>query len=255
MAPKDIQSTQRPAPIPSPNRIRDTYVVEKHSKPRRDIFNMSRSQAQPCSFADIAISYRVYILDDLLAEPQEIVHDWYRNVLYISQRHRQGNSFAPIEMSHEISIFDLSVGDIVSSIDIGPYTGPHCLELDSSCTYLHAYVDGGSVWISPESRTVTNYEPTDKNSRAQRSSEDFIAEVDLRSGKMRHRVNVPEQSDRNATDGRHVAFSAPAIRFASRSSSNGLPVVEVSNDAVIDMLKAKFSIRTIYVTTRNLMLV
>ncbi|KAI1485558.1 hypothetical protein F5X96DRAFT_659495 [Biscogniauxia mediterranea] len=256
MASKDNHSKQRSLRPPRLDCAQDIHFAEQGPKYRRgpEIFKMSGSQAQPCSFADIAVSYRVYILDDLLAEPQEIVHDWYRNVLYISQRHRQGNSFAPIEMSHEISIFDLSVGDIVSSIDIGPYTGPHCVELDSSCAYLQACVDGGNVWISLESMTVTNYEPVGKGGRAQRSSEDFIAEVDLRSGKMRHRVNVPE-SDRNATDGRYVAFSAPAIRFASRSSSNGLPVVDVANDPVIDVLKSKFSIRTIYVTSRNIMLV
>ncbi|KAI1136367.1 hypothetical protein F5Y05DRAFT_391101 [Hypoxylon sp. FL0543] len=71
---------------------------------------------------------------------------------------------------------------------------------------------------------------------------------------MRQRVNVPE-GDRHSSDGRHVAFSAPAIRFASRSSSSGMPVVDAANDPVIDALRAKFSIRTIYVTSRNVMLV
>ncbi|KAI2602658.1 hypothetical protein GGR54DRAFT_623277 [Hypoxylon sp. NC1633] len=212
------------------------------------------SGSQPCTFADIAVSYRVYILDDLLAEPQEIVHDWSRNLLYISQRHRQGNNYAPIELSHEVSIFDISVADIVSSVDITPYTGPHCMELDAACTYLHVHVNGGTIWIDPASGMVTNFEPAQKRRRAQRSSEDFIAEIDLRSGKMRQRVNVPE-GDRHSSDGRHVTFSAPAIRFASRSSSSGLPVVDVVNDPVIEAIKAKFSVRAIYVTSRNIMLV
>ncbi|KAI1340699.1 hypothetical protein F5Y15DRAFT_379666 [Xylariaceae sp. FL0016] len=215
---------------------------------------MSRSQPQVASFAEIAVAYRIYVLDDLLAEPQEIVHDWYRGLLYISQRHRQGNSFAPIELAHEVSILDLSVGDFVSSIDIQPYAGPHCLELVESCSYLRASVDGGSIWVDPHSRTVTSFEPAEKRRRAQRTSEDFVAEIDLRSGKMRQRVNVPEDNDRNSTDGRHVAFSAPTIRFASRSSSSGMPVVD-ANDPVLEAIKTRFGARTLYVTSRTAMLV
>ncbi|KAI1080317.1 hypothetical protein F5B20DRAFT_540214 [Whalleya microplaca] len=258
MAFEDVQLKREPSP-PSTNRVQDPFAIKKTTSTDSEEAsntenNMSQSQTQPCTFADVAVSYRVYILDDLLAEPQEIVHDWYRNLLYISQRHRQGNSFAPIELSHEISVFDISVGDIVSSVDLTPYTGPHCMELEQSCAYLHAHVDGGNIWVDPESRTVTNFQSAEKRRRAHRTSEDFIAEVDLRSGKMRQRVNVPE-GDRHASDGRHVTFSAPAIRFASRSSSSGLPVVDVANDPVIEAIKAKFAVRTIYVTSRNIMLV
>ncbi|KAI2635600.1 hypothetical protein GGS26DRAFT_549935 [Hypomontagnella submonticulosa] len=243
----------RPSIERSRNLLSTKPNVLKSSKDSGDT-ESSMSQSQPCTFADVAVSYRIYILDDLLAEPQEIVHDWSRNLLYISQRHRQGNNFAPIELSNEVSVFDISIGDIVSSIDVSPYAGPHCMELDGSCSYLHVHVDGGTIWIDPTSRTVTNFEQAQKRRRHERTSEDFIAEIDLRSGKMRQRVNVPE-GDRHSSDGRHVAFSAPAIRFASRSSSSGLPVVDVANDPVIEAIKAKFPVRTIYVTSRNIMLV
>ncbi|KAI0121977.1 hypothetical protein F4814DRAFT_195134 [Daldinia grandis] len=242
-------STDRPRLLFGANNNNPKVISESKSNS-----NMSQSEGQPCMFADIAVSYRVYILDDLLAEPQEVVHDWSRNLLYISQRHRQGHSFAPIEMSNEILIFDISTGDIISSIDISPYAGPHCMELDASCSYIHAYVNGGTIWIDPESRIVTNFETTQSRRRGERTSEDFIAEVDLRSGKMRQRINVPE-GDRNSSDGRHITFSTPAIRFASRSSSSRLPVIDVSNDHVVDAIKTKFPVKAIYVTSRNIMLV
>ncbi|KAI0003524.1 hypothetical protein F4779DRAFT_634548 [Xylariaceae sp. FL0662B] len=256
---EDVQAKREPSPSPPTSHVQDLPAFKgRTSKGCEENSNvkdkMSQPQSQPCTFADVAVSYRVYILDDLLAEPQEIVHDWYRNLLYISQRHRQGNSFAPIELSHEISVFDISVGNVVASVDLAPYAGPHCLELGDSCAYLHAYVNGGNVWIDPDSRTLTNFQPAEKRRRAHRTSEDFIAEIDLRSGKMRQRVNVPE-GDRHASDGRHVTFSAPGIRFASRSSSNGFPVLDVTNDPVVEAIKAKFAVRNIYVTSRNVMLV
>lgn len=258
MESKNTKTSQELQNRPSTDRSRNIFTARSNSQAQPESSNtesnMSGSESQPCTFADVAVSYRVYILDDLLAEPQEIVHDWSRGLLYISQRHRQGNNFAPIELSHEISVFDISVGDVTSTIDISPYAGPHCMELDGACSYIHVHVDGGTIWIDPESRLVTNFEPAQKRRREARTSEDFIAEIDLRSGKMRQRVNVPE-GDRHSSDGRHVTFSAPAIRFASRSSSSGLPVVDVASDPVIDAIRAKFPVRTIYVTSRNIMLV
>ncbi|KAI1469406.1 uncharacterized protein F4812DRAFT_422923 [Daldinia caldariorum] len=215
---------------------------------------MSRSEVQPCTFPDIAVSYRVYILDDILAEPQEIVHDWTRNLLYISQRHRQGNNFAPIEFFSEIHIFDISTGDITASIDISPYAGPHCIELDTSCSYLYVYVTGGAIWVDLKSRTVTNFELAQGRRSGERTIEKFIAEVDLRSGKMRQRINVPEENI-NSSDGRHISFPTTAIRFASRSSSSRLPVMDVANDHVVDAIKAKFPVKAIYITSKNIMLV
>jgi hypothetical protein len=227
----------------------------KHIFEAKKSDTMSRSQESSlCGFKDLAFSYRVYILDDLLAEPQEICHDWMRGLLYISQRYLQGNSFAPIESSHEISIFDISVGDVVGTIDLSPYAAPHGMELDQECSYLYANVSDGAVWIDTETGTMTSYAPMSSQAAPVRSSSnDFIAEVDLRNGRFRQRVDVPESE--TPTDGRFVAFSAPAIRFASRATRNGLPVVNVDDDVIIQAIKAKFNVQTLYVTSRNIMLV
>jgi hypothetical protein len=232
------------------NKVKDLFSIKKHS----DEMSGSRSSQQPCSFADVALYYRVYILDDLLAEPQEVCHDLYRNVLYISQRYRQGNSFQPIETSHEISVFDISRADYIGQIELSPYGAPHGMELDENYSYLYANVTGGAVWIDPDNRVMQTYAPAPApTARAQQTSDDFIAEVDLRDGRMRQRVNVPESE--TPTDGRFVAFSAPAIRFASRISSSGMPVINVADDPVIEAIRTKFNVRKLYVTSRNITLV
>lgn len=234
--------------VPQSNRGSDN----KPNSATSIFYDMSNTRGQPSSFADVAVNYRIYILDDLLAEPQEICHDWLRNVLYISQRYRQGNTFAPIDTSQEIQIFDISIADVIEIVNIGPYEAPHGMELDENCSYLYANVTGGAVWVDPDTRAMTSFAPNTQAAAARHSSNDFIAEVDLRSGYMRQRINVPESQ--TATDGRFVAFSAPAIRFARRSSSSGMPVINI-DDPVIEAIKAKFSVRTIYVTSRNIILV
>jgi hypothetical protein len=242
---RDVRPSTRYEKRPK-NKLKDIFDIKKK-------INMSSSQSQLCSFADVAVSYRVYILDDLLAEPQEICHDWSRNLLYISQRYRQGHSFAPIEASPDISVFDYTLGDMVGTLDLTPYSGPHGLELDDNCSFLYANVAQGAVWIDTETRIMMNFAQNEHTAPMQKSSNDFIAEVDLRTGRMRQKVNVPESE--TPTDGRFVAFSAPAIRFASRSTRNGLPVINVDNDPVVEFIKHKFNVNTLYVTSRNIMLV
>ena len=246
------------------------------------------SNSQPlCSFGDVAVTYRVYILDDLLAEPQEVCHDWDRNLLYVAQRYRQGHAYAPIEASGEISVVDLCAHG---------YSAPHALELDHDAVYLSARVAEGMVWVDAESRCVTNFadwsqisasfnpsapashgpgssssssrrhrghhgssSSSSRHSHSSTSSSNgndrsFIAEMDLRSGKIRQHVMVPDSELQDAESGL-VTFSSPAIRFASRQSSDEMPVVAVEGDPIVAAIRHKFGVRTIYFTSRNVMLI
>ncbi|KAH9904533.1 hypothetical protein F4778DRAFT_790076 [Xylariomycetidae sp. FL2044] len=251
VAGSDKQRSETSSTASPSDRALERYCV----KPLPTLGAMSLSQGGLSSFADIAVNYRVYVLVDDLAEPQEIAHDWLRGQLYICQRYRQGNSFAPIETSQEMSVLDIGSRVVTSIINLQPYAGPHCLAMDGSCAYLDVHVDGGKVSVEPETRMVASFEPAERRRRARSSGSDFIAEVDLRTGKIRQRVNIPE-GEKSATDGRHVAFSASAIRYAARLSSSGQPVVNVANDPAIEAIKAHyFGLQKIYVTSRNVMLV
>ncbi|KAK8091511.1 hypothetical protein PG997_001872 [Apiospora hydei] len=268
--------------------ILSTPPLPRNRNCPKNHFKMSNAQTL-CTFGDIAVTYRVFILDDLLAEPQEVCHDWGRNLLYVSQRYRQGNAYAPIEASHEISVVDLATAEVCGIIDLGPsYSAPHGLELDHDAVYLSARVAEGMVWIDAESRCVTNFADksqiaattgssssagsgsSSSSSRRSRhshsssnrhggsssssSNNNFIAEVDLRSGKIRQRVMVPD-SEQQDPDSGFVTFSSPAIRFAARQSSDGMPVVATEGDPVIAAIRHKFGVKTIYITSRNVMLI
>ncbi|KAK7909022.1 hypothetical protein PG985_014900 [Apiospora marii] len=282
---EDSKTKNTPSPAsPTTNKSK---TCNTHSK-------MSNPQTL-CTFGDIAVTYRVYILDDLLAEPQEVCHDWARNLLYVGQRYRQGHAYAPIEAAHEISVVDLATAEVCGIVDLGPsYSAPHALELDHDAVYLSARVDEGMVWVDAESRCVTNFadrsqiasttassssgsgssssrhsrhghhssssrhshgsSSSGSSSSSSSSNNNFIAEVDLRSGKIRQRVMVPDSEQQDPKLG-FVTFSSPAIRFASRQSSDGMPVVAVEEDPVVAAIRHRFGVKTIYITSRNVMLV
>ncbi|KAK8872419.1 YncE family protein [Apiospora arundinis] len=200
------------------------------------------SNSQPlCSFGDVAVTYRVYILDDLLAEPQEVCHGWGRNLLYVAQRYRQGHAYAPIEASDEISVVDLATAETVGVVDLCAhgYSAPHALELDHDAVYLLARVAEGMVWVDAESRCVTNF--------ADRS------QISASFNPSQH-VMVPDSEQQDAESGL-VTFSSPAIRFASRQSSDEMPVVAVEGDPIVAAIRHKFGVKTIYFTSRNVMLI
>ncbi|KAK6858582.1 hypothetical protein PG995_005146 [Apiospora arundinis] len=70
----------------------------------------------------------------------------------------------------------------------------------------------------------------------------FIAEMDLRSGKIRQHVMVPDSEQQDAESGL-VTFSSPAIRFASRQSSDEMPVVAVEGDPIVAAIRLKSASR------------
>ncbi|KAK7974553.1 hypothetical protein PG989_000001 [Apiospora arundinis] len=222
------------------------------------------SNSQPlCSFGDVAVTYRVYILDDLLAEPQEVCHDWGRNLLYVAQQYRQGHAYAPIEASGEISVVDLATAETVGVVDLCAhgYSAPHALELAdrsqiSASFNPSAPASHGPGSSSSSSRRHSGHHGSSRSSSRHSHSStsssngndrNFIAEMDLRSGKIRQHVMDAEPG--------LVTFSSPAIRFASRQSSDEMPVVAVKGDPIVAAIRHKFGVKTIYFTSRNVMLI
>jgi hypothetical protein len=120
-------------------------------------------------FAELASQYRIFYLEDLLAEPQELVHDSYRDLLYISQRCLQGHASSPVTYAAHISILDISSNlasqGTFSTIDITPYGGPHGMEMDETCAYLYLDVetDGkgakGTVCVDLAAQAVVGFAP------------------------------------------------------------------------------------------------
>lgn len=134
--------------------------------------NMSSSGAssqeqQPSTFAELASIYRIFYLEDIMAEPQELVHDSNREVFYISQRCLEGHASSPVEYATHISVLDASTGSAsFSYMDINPYGGPHGMELDEAGVYLYIDVENdgqgnkGTICVDTGSQTVVGFTPS-----------------------------------------------------------------------------------------------
>lgn len=126
----------------------------------------SSSEQQAPSFAELASQFRIFYLEDVLAEPQELVYDPCREVLYISQRCLQGHASSPIEYATHISVLDTSSGEAAFSyISIGPYGGPHGMEIDSTGAYLYIDIENdgqdnkGTICMDLSSQIIVDFTP------------------------------------------------------------------------------------------------
>ena len=225
--------------------------------------------SEGCSFAQLAAHYRIFMLEDLLAEPQELAYDPYRQVIYVSQRCLQGHAASPVEYAAYVSVFDAcptsaTQGTFVSTIDITPYGGPHGIEMDGSGAYLYIDVSTdsqggkGTISIDLSTQTVVGYvAATGVQKPHVDESGEFVAEVCLRKGRIIRKLTVPESERNNNLDigsGRHINFSTPGIRFGGRSTDKGLRVLDTS-DPVAAILRRVLATGSIYVLSKNVLLV
>ncbi|KAH8890489.1 hypothetical protein GQ53DRAFT_824627 [Thozetella sp. PMI_491] len=228
----------------------------------------SSSTPQSSSFSQIAAHYRLFMLEDLLAEPQEMAYDPYREVIYVSQRCLQGHAASPVEYSTHLSVFDASPnsatqGSFIASIDIRPYCGPHGLEMDEGGAYLYVDVENdsqgakGTITVDLGTQTVVGFTAASGQGPSTGDGSDFIAEVCLRKGKVLRKIMVPNSERRNNTNvgtGRHVNFSTPGIRFGGKSNDKGLHVLDPS-DPVVSILRHVLGSGSIYVLSKDVLLI
>ncbi|KAJ9133394.1 hypothetical protein NKR23_g10771 [Pleurostoma richardsiae] len=246
----------------------------------------SSSSQQPSSLSSISSLYRLFTLDDALAEPQELVLDPASSLIYAAQRCRQGHSQAPVEWSSDVAVVDAdatspSAGSVVAVIDISPCAGPHAMQLDQAAGLLHVEVetDGqgarGTLSVDLATRSVVQFVPggsggshgvsSSASSRRNGGREaaeaqvagglaDFVAEVDLVSGRVLRRVQVPSSERRRAGSERHIAFSAPAIQFARYIGDQGPQVLDVERDLVVYVLREVLGVQMLYVCSRSVLL-
>ncbi len=239
-------------------------------------FCSSATDHQPSTFAQIAAQYRIFMLEDLLAEPQEMAYDQFREVIYVSRRCLQGHAASPVEYSTYLSVFDASPnsgtrGTFISTIDICPYCGPHGIELDENAAFLYVDVENslqgvkGTISIDLSTRSVVEFSTSDHEKQSSPGDTgdtgdtgEFVAEVDLCEGIILHMLAVPESERDNMSNRfgsrRHINFTTPAIRFGGRLSNRGFHVLDAT-DPVVDILRRFIATESIYILSKNVLLI
>ncbi|KAF2214099.1 hypothetical protein CERZMDRAFT_96128 [Cercospora zeae-maydis SCOH1-5] len=95
------------------------------------------------SFYDIDSGEKTGHISNLIAEPHELCYDDRTNLLYVTHAYAHGWYVSHGEDGTTISIIDCTQRQVIDTIDITPYGGPHYALLDKSRNILYSSVEAG----------------------------------------------------------------------------------------------------------------
>ncbi|KAK7937259.1 uncharacterized protein PG986_014127 [Apiospora aurea] len=147
----------------------------------------STRRRENLSFEDIAGEYRIFIQFGNLTGPVEVVHHKEENVLYVPGM--RGNT----PSSQKIGVISSLEGPVGprDGINIRPHSNPYGFRLFNETCDLMAYVPEGMIWISTGNLEVKSFEPDPDPYYKALLYGNFVEEVDLETGHIVARVNVP----------------------------------------------------------------
>lgn len=119
---------------------------------------------QKLDFFDPRSLEKLATVEDLIAQPHEIVWDPRRRLAYMTHTYRAGGYGEDQPKGHELSVIDPDSRAVVDTIDIAPFVAPHDVEFDPGADRIYVSVEAGDgrngiVIVDPGSRTVVGAIP------------------------------------------------------------------------------------------------
>ncbi|KAK8091521.1 hypothetical protein PG997_001882 [Apiospora hydei] len=205
------------------------------------------------SFEDIAGEYRIFIQFGNLTSPVEVVYHKEENVVYVPGTRGDNSSSQKIGV---VSTLEGPVGPM-DGINIQPHSNPYGFRFFNEACDLMAYVPGGMIWISTVDLAVMSFEPDPDPYYKAPPYGNFVEEVDLETGHIVARVNVPY----GATP---IDERSGLLQF-SMSQNAGRPnvvtpgprplIANAGADPVASRIRNTFHTNKIYIMPKEVMLV
>ncbi|WP_370948024.1 YncE family protein [Amycolatopsis sp. cg5] len=210
---------------------------------------------------------------DIAPEPHEACFDAERGLVYVSHTYKSGWYFQNSGRAGLISVIDADTRKVVDVIDVAPDHGPHDLQWDPATDNLYVAVESGEgrtgaiLMIDPETRKVLDRIPVDADGPhwfaitpdsaklyTANKEAPFVSVVDLASGKMTGRVDVPSTEGIAALADR-VVVAGPVFSGAERTEANGLYVIDTAKDIVTEFVASEQAVTAVHATTSGRLLV
>ena len=152
MAGGNTAVVRRPAAAPGTKAVKSNWS----QRPR---IIVGSQFAQVLDFFDVETFERVGRIENVLAQPHEMVFDPARRLVYLTHTYRAGAYGEAQPKGHEVSVIDVDAQQIVDMIDIAPFIAPHDIDFDRRRDLIYTGVEAkdgrnGVVIIDAKTRTV-----------------------------------------------------------------------------------------------------
>jgi DNA-binding beta-propeller fold protein YncE len=233
------------------------------------------SQSGPTvTFVDV-LEHRTLGVLEVPAEPHELCFDPDNRLLYVSTAYRSGAYHANTGRARELTVIDPDTRRIVEVLDVDPEHGPHGLALDSSRGLLYVSVEGsttasgGVVVLDTATRKQVGridtgapgphwfvVTPDGRWGYASNKEAPFVSVVDLGSGQLVDRIEVPgSEGIAVAPDGATVAVAAPYGDLTRPPAAPpGVRLIDTARREVVRTLPTERLVYPVHITATGLLL-
>ncbi|MFF0751748.1 YncE family protein [Streptomyces sp. NPDC004267] len=235
------------------------------------------SQSGPAvSFFDAA-SDRLLGTTQVLAEPHELCFDPEQRLLWCTTTYHSGYYHANGGRRTELTVIDPDTRRVVDVVDLAPEHGPHGLALDPARRRLYVSVEstqdrpGGVVVIDtatrrPLGRIDTDapgphwfaIDPAGRTGFATNKEAPFVSVVDLESGTLTGKAEVPgSEGLAVSADGTHAFVAAPYASFSFTTEerpATGIRVIDARTASVVDTLPTDHVVLPVHLTSTGRLL-
>ena len=231
------------------------------------------------SFFDLSSGKRTGQLSNLTSEPHELLLDRRTNLLYLTHTYEHGMYGNHGKYSHELSVIDCANGrQVVDTIDISPYKGPHGINLDQLHDILYVSVEGGIPGSSPgggivgidlKTRKVVKaigsghyshwFVMTSDGKKAYTCNKEakFISIIHLENEKLAGKIDIDNGCEQPgiSKDGRWAYFPTPALSMSGHSPTEPyIQVIETSTDKIVKYIPMDLRAMVVYVDAKDRLL-
>ncbi|MEV7192096.1 YncE family protein [Streptomyces sp. NPDC093510] len=236
------------------------------------------SQSGPTvSFFDAA-SDRFLGAVDVPAEPHELCFDPTSRLLWCTTAYHSGYYHANSGRRTEVTVIDPDTRRVVEVVDLAPEHGPHGLALDTARHRLYVSVEGsddrpgGVVVLDTETRRPVGridtdapgphwfaVDPAGRTGYATNKEAPFVSVVDLDSGALTAKVEVPgSEGLAVSADGAYVYVASPYAMFSPSAAGErptpGIRVIEARTATVVDLLPTDDVVLPVHLTSTGKLL-
>lgn len=252
---------------------------EKDKKMANNTLCVVSQSGESLTFYGIPTGTQIGRVTNLLPEPHELCYDDRSNLLYITHAYAHGWYGEHGDDGTKVSVFDCKQRQVIDTIDISPYGGPHGIALHKASNVLYVSVEsglegaGGVIGIDLESHEIIKaigsghkthwfvMTPDARKAYTCNKEAGYISVLDLVHERLVKKIDVPGGCEQPgiSNDGKFAYFPAPLIGVGmwreGRPGDFSVQVVDTETDQVVESIPLEFGAVTIHVDAKDRLLV
>lgn len=212
---------------------------------------------------------------EVASEPHELLFDPVTRLVWCSHTYHEGFYDKNAGRHHLITLISADTHEVVDTIDVSPEHGPHGFAFDAQRRLVYVSLEsgpagpGGVLVLDADSRTILRrldseapgphwyiIDAQGKRGYAANKEADFISVLDLESGKLIEKIDMPgSEGLALSPDGSTLAVAAPKANLGQLAAKPGVRLIDTATGKIVRTLWTNDAICPVVWAPNGLLLV